>query len=1380
MKQNYKKILMLFVCILVQQAAFAQVVSFNTQTLGTGYIPNNGQNGITFAIQNTNPYPAVLNSVANFFGTYGSGIANFTLWYSATSLSGLPGAITAPNWSPVASVTGVNCPPGVQTTVFPLLAFVIPANTTYRFYLESPTITLDYVNSGATVTPNVFTNTGVSLIVGDATISGQAVGFGGGIGSVTFTPRSFAGSVSLTLLSSPCVGIPVAGTATALPNNPCPGIPVTLSLTGTTAASGIAYQWQRAPSPSGPWTTAGLTTALTNPSFYTPPPGSTTFYRCVVTCTNSGLLDTSNVTGAVAVQNWSATGPCWCIPVYTNGGTQDHITNVSLGTLNNNTAAAGNPSPFYVNYTPLQVGASPTLSTPNLYAGLSSTLTISYGTDPNQYGAMWIDYNHSGAFEPAEYVSPNTNAGSSGTHVINFTPPGTSVPGVTRMRIRAGDDVQMSNFQACGTTNSTWGETEDYLVNIIPAGPFDPALSSLNAPVGNLCTDSNQILTAQVSNYGSSIINLAANPMTVTLTVTGPSGPVVYTMILNAGTLSSFGANQIPVTFSPVNMYAGGNYSINCQVSIPSLTNGTVINDSLANSINITNYRPTAGPDYPLCQFSSIPFGQGLTVGGCSAPLSDSATITFTILGPCNDGNSDATSCQFATGILPALIPGSSITGGVLSITNLATVTSSWMSEMRFGIYGTAPTGANIFSPGVQAPGSAATTSTNFTYTRPVSGLQLANMYTVLTPGSPVNIGYWESFNDVATSSDITLNAGANPTVVTLKIYYTYVPPAFAWYDVPSGGTSLYSLSPFNPLSFTNAVVNNSNVPGLYSFYAACLGLPNCRVPVNLLINPTPSACQDSMLSCEYAVGANNGVFDLTNIKGLVSCGLYPSVDVDFYGDQALITPVFDPTNDTSSTNVIYSKVYYASTGCYSSDTVYLDVSSIPQFSLPIYSGFACAPNAIDISSLVNIFPPTGNDTLYFDDPAFTIPYTGNPHSIDTLDEVYVIVKTSNSAACADSATAYIDVLAATNNIANQNAGNFSDCGSVGCGTISLGNGNTETLYTTTDCRRIATVTDDVTDLISLGNVSICEDIDCSVQFHNGQPYVNRHYEITPTTNGKATVCLYYLEQDFQDYDAAAFPSWPSINATSNLAITQVDNGTLGSPFSTATAIPNSSITSTYDALTTVWTVCFPVDSFSYFYAHTQNPLNAALPVTLYSFTGQRVNETSVLNWTTSSEQNNSHFVVERSKDGKTFSPLSAKISSKGVNGNSNVNLEYGYTDVSPIQGHNYYRLQQVDIDGHESYSGTVDVYFGTETMVTMYPNPVNTELNIQLNTPEAGRARVKIMDATGRVVRTVELSLQAGSNATKVDMQSLSDGVYMVSISNGKGLNYTQTIRKM
>ena len=374
---------------------------------------------------------------------------------------------------------------------------------------------------------------------------------------------------------------------------------------------------------------------------------------------------------------------------------------------------------------------------------------------------------------------------------------------------------------------------------------------------------------------------------------------------------------------------------------------------------------------------------------------------------------------------------------------------------------------------------------------------------------------------------------------------------------------------------------------------------------------------------------------------------------------------------------------------------------------------------------------------------------------------------------------AYIDVLAATNNIANQDPGNFSVCGAVGCGTIALANGNTETLYTTTDCRRIATVTDNPTDLINLGNVSICEDIDCSIGNVNGQPYVNRHYEITPTTNGKAQVCLYYLQQDFDDYNSAAFPAWPFMDPTVNLCINQVDNGDINTPGHTAISIPNSVITSTYDPVTTVWTVCFPVDSFSYFYCATCNPLNIPLPVSLLSFEGKRVNGSSALNWITSSEQNNSHFIVERSKDGKTFNAISDKIKSKGMNGNSNMQLSYDYTDASPMNAHNYYRLQQVDIDGHMSYSGTLDIYFGNETLVTMYPNPVNTELTVDVNTPDATRAQVKIMDATGRVVRTVELTLQAGGNSTKIDMQSLTDGLYLVRISNQKEINYTQTIRK-
>jgi hypothetical protein len=181
----------------------------------------------------------------------------------------------------------------------------------------------------------------------------------------------------------------------------------------------------------------------------------------------------------------------------------------------------------------------------------------------------------------------------------------------------------------------------------------------------------------------------------------------------------------------------------------------------------------------------------------------------------------------------------------------------------------------------------------------------------------------------------------------------------------------------------------------------------------------------------------------------------------------------------------------------------------------------------------------------------------------------------------------------------------------------------------------------------------------------------------------------------------------------------------------------------------------------------------------MLSFTGKSVNGTSQLNWVTATEQNNSHFVVERSKDGRAFTSLSNAIQSKANNGTSETPLDYGYTDATPFQGHNYYRLQQHDIDGKTSYSKVVDVYFGNETMVTLYPNPVNSIMNVDINTPKATSATLKVTDATGRVVKVVSMQLSAGANTTQVDLQGLADGMYMVHITNGKGLDYAQPVRK-
>lgn len=89
------------------------------------------------------------------------------------------------------------------------------------------------------------------------------------------------------------------------------------------------------------------------------------------------------------------------------------------------------------------------------------------------------------------------------------------------------------------------------------------------------------------------------------------------------------------------------------------------------------------------------------------------------------------------------------------------------------------------------------------------------------------------------------------------------------------------------------------------------------------------------------------------------------------------------------------------------------------------------------------------------------------------------------------------------------------------------------------------------------------------------------------------------------------------------------------------------------------------------------------LPVALISFKAEKQASSVQLKWNTASEQNNSHFDIERSIDGKLFD----NIGSKAGAGNSNILINYFFRDDNPIKGENYYRLKQVDLNGKTSFS---------------------------------------------------------------------------------------------
>ena len=179
------------------------------------------------------------------------------------------------------------------------------------------------------------------------------------------------------------------------------------------------------------------------------------------------------------------------------------------------------------------------------------------------------------------------------------------------------------------------------------------------------------------------------------------------------------------------------------------------------------------------------------------------------------------------------------------------------------------------------------------------------------------------------------------------------------------------------------------------------------------------------------------------------------------------------------------------------------------------------------------------------------------------------------------------------------------------------------------------------------------------------------------------------------------------------------------------------------------------------------------LPVELTTFTAKANGKDAILNWTTVSEINNSHFEIERSIDGKTFE-FAGKV--KGA-GNSNSVSKYIFIDENIAASNStvYYRLKQVDFDGSVNYHGNVQVKFEIENVSTLsvdvYPNPFNSNLNITITGANAGKVDVVMMDIQGKVVKT--FTGEVVNNSYIIDLDDtdiLNDGMYIIrAVINGK-----------
>jgi hypothetical protein len=175
------------------------------------------------------------------------------------------------------------------------------------------------------------------------------------------------------------------------------------------------------------------------------------------------------------------------------------------------------------------------------------------------------------------------------------------------------------------------------------------------------------------------------------------------------------------------------------------------------------------------------------------------------------------------------------------------------------------------------------------------------------------------------------------------------------------------------------------------------------------------------------------------------------------------------------------------------------------------------------------------------------------------------------------------------------------------------------------------------------------------------------------------------------------------------------------------------------------------------------------LPVKLHSFAAVLNRKDVNLTWT-AEEENVSHYVLQRSTDGKNFSDIAIVFAN-----NSSSASTYKYKDASVASSTNtlFYRLQMIDI-GKEggNFSPTKLIKLGVEAAalkIMTYPNPVTDRVQITL--PESWQGKpvmLQLYTNNGTMLQGIQLG--SASQTETMQLGRMPKGIYLIkALCNGE-----------
>lgn len=740
----------------------------------------------------------------------------------------------------------------------------------------------------------------------------------------------------------PCAGTPSPGVTQSNAASVCAGTTFTLSMsTPPTGIAGIIFQWQSSPD--------GITysdiTGATNQTYATTQT-DTTYYQVIVTCTNSSLSDTATAV-LVTMNPFSS---CYCTSSATNTADED-IFNVSLGTLSNSSACAttGGPGSVMNQYSDYTTVAT----APNLAQSAVYSLSVQIGTCGGNFTnstRVFIDYNQNGLFTDAGETVYTSATGTAGPHTEtgNITIPVTALTGNTRMRVVTVETGTPTSITPCGTY--TWGETEDYLINVVPLPPNPP--TPVQDPATPACATGTDLTVPgtpvagdawywQTTALGTSTANIVSGAYTVFLNGT------YYVRTYNAANnVWSIGSDSVVVSnipyapTPPAPTAAASPACLTTTISMSAPASGTAYFWQGTNSMGASNAENAIIPDtinvsgtYYVAAYDSLTSCWSLTnsvsviienyVPAEPTTTSDSVVIcqgTSSVVINASGGGSGSVTSSFGLNLIstgtgastysvtvPAIPAGATITSTQLEIISATAIGGSYRSEIRVALSGAttlAPTQiSTLTSAGLITPDPSIT----------VPALPLA--------GGNVTLSLTETFDDAGT--DATFGE------IRLVISYTLPPSTINWWDSPTAGTMQGTGSPFETIG--TLLLPYSDTSGTFTFYATATSgaCSSTRLPIDVTINPLPLMVLNDTAICS----GTNVVLDAQN---------------------AGYTYLWNTSDTTQTISVSSGGLYFVDIitpqGCSARDSINLIINSLPIVNLGADVSF-CAGDSILIDA---------------------------------------------------------------------------------------------------------------------------------------------------------------------------------------------------------------------------------------------------------------------------------------------------------------------------------------------------------------------------------------------------------------------------------------------